>query len=170
MQRVSSWKFLALSFLLALAWPGLGKADPSAEVRGIQADFEKAWNAHDAKALAQLWAADGDLVSPGGRKAQGTAAIEALFAEEHAGPFASSSYHSECGEPRFLSDDVVVLDCSFVVDGARAGDGSATRVKGLQTGVYVRTASGFRIALARAMVPVTPLGQPRVPGGVKSER
>lgn len=78
----------ALALLLA-AGPALAgePALPSValppELARVLTDYEKAWRAHDAAALARLFAEDGFVLSPGSEPARGRAAIEKHYA--HAG-------------------------------------------------------------------------------------
>lgn len=60
------------------AKPAARDADEKA-IRGSAEGFAKAYNAHDAKALAALFAADGEIVDEAGDAQQGRAAIEGVF-------------------------------------------------------------------------------------------
>jgi uncharacterized protein (TIGR02246 family) len=62
------------------ASPEQSRADDESAIR-LQSDaFAKAANSHDAKALAMLFTADGELVNEEGRAVAGRAAIERTFA------------------------------------------------------------------------------------------
>lgn len=76
----------ALALLLAVAAPA-GRAQPpksspdeDAIVKNAEA-FHKAFEAGDAKAVANFWTADGDYVDLKGKHLKGRAAIEKAFAE-----------------------------------------------------------------------------------------
>lgn len=60
-------------------------AMPNALERVLR-DYEKAWTAKDASALASLFAADGFILSPGHRMVRGRAAIEAHYRAQSGGP------------------------------------------------------------------------------------
>jgi uncharacterized protein (TIGR02246 family) len=66
--------------------PGTAQADSAnpveAGVRQATAAYVKAFNAHDAKAAAALWTADGEYVGVDGVVVRGREAIEKSFAEE----------------------------------------------------------------------------------------
>jgi hypothetical protein len=71
-------------------------------IRKVYAEFVTAWNAHDAKKMANMYAIDGDLMEPDGMTAKHRDEVEKHFAEEHAGRSrtpSSSSRSTRCGSP-----------------------------------------------------------------------
>ena len=58
---------------VALAPTTLAAADDTdtAAIHARTQEFLAAWNRHDAKEMAAVWAPDGDLVNPFGRAAKG---------------------------------------------------------------------------------------------------
>ncbi len=104
---------------LASARPALGANADEDAIRALDAKFVAAWNRHDAKAMASVWAEDGDLINPMGQYARGRADIEKLIAAEHG----STGAMRECKGTiaaetvRILSPDVAVADWEFHVSG-----------------------------------------------------
>lgn len=96
--------------------------------RAVRATFDRftaAWNAHDARAMADCWQEDGAAVDPWGRHAHGRTGVEHLLADEHRETMAASSYRvvTFALEPR--TDDVVVAECEAVIDDVCAPNGRA---------------------------------------------
>lgn len=54
----------------------------------VLTDYEKAWSAKDARALAQLFVEEGFVLSPGRPMVRGRAAIERAYASIGGGPLA----------------------------------------------------------------------------------
>jgi uncharacterized protein (TIGR02246 family) len=96
------------------------------EIRKVGDDFSNAWNRHDAKAMSEFFAPDGDLMNPRGRTAKGRGEIEALYREDHAG-FMRNSVMKITGAPsiRFVEPEVAFVDSDVEVSGALNPDGSA---------------------------------------------
>jgi uncharacterized protein (TIGR02246 family) len=111
-------------FLTAVGAPARA-ADSGAKAAFERAshDFESAWNAHDAKKMAAVWAEDGDLINPFNRVEKGRAEIEKLFVEEQGGPMKASTYKIESSTLREIGKDAAVGDWSAVVTGITSPDG-----------------------------------------------
>lgn len=114
-----------LSVVLAAIPSSVRAADPGAKAafEGTQHAFVSAWNAHDPKKMAMVWAEDGDLVNPFGRAEKGRAAIEALFAEEQAGVMKPTTYKIESSSMREIGADLAVADWTATVAGMMTPDG-----------------------------------------------
>src|SRR5258706_2478929 len=85
-------RILVTGILLLLAMPATvavtkAQAGDEAAIRKVFAGFGDAWGKDDAKSMASHWAEDGDIVNPQGRRANGRAEIEKLFADEHSTAF-----------------------------------------------------------------------------------
>ena len=86
---------IALVLALVAATAGAQETPPSPEpsvtlppdLDRVLRDYEKAWTARDAKALAQIFAEDGWVLPNGGTPIKGRAAIESYYAS-HGGPLA----------------------------------------------------------------------------------
>ena len=118
MRQVAAVLALVLSMLaVAVAQQPAATAEPSVilpkELARVLTDYETAWQAKDAAALARLFAEDGYVLPNGGTPVKGRAAIEKFYTG-HGGPlslraiaFASDGnvgyilggYASKAGEP-----------------------------------------------------------------------
>jgi ketosteroid isomerase-like protein len=77
---------LLLAAVPALAGePALPSVALPPELARVLTDYEKAWRARDAAALARLFAEDGFVLSPGSEPARGRAAIEKHYANAGGG-------------------------------------------------------------------------------------
>lgn len=134
-----------------------GSAKDRQAIRKVQNDFAAAWNQADTKAMAGLWAENGDLINPFGREAKGRKAIEKLFAEERSTLAKDTNFAVRVRAVRFLKPDVVVVDCAWEVAGIHGADGSELPpLKGLYTAVMSKKQGQWQIAASRPMVPVAP--------------
>ena len=91
----------------------------------LVASFVRAWNNHDAGALAQCWAEDGDILSAGGEKAVGRADIEAMFVKDfgEGATLSNSVYRAKVTHVRELGPSLALVDWSTVVEGVVNKDG-----------------------------------------------
>jgi uncharacterized protein (TIGR02246 family) len=102
-----------------------GTLDETAAVKKTGADFAAAWNKHDSKAVAALWAKDGDLIDPAGKMATGSAEVEKFFAERFAagGELATVSFDLKKDSVRFITPEVALSDWDVVLTGFAGPDG-----------------------------------------------
>jgi uncharacterized protein (TIGR02246 family) len=150
-------KLLSLTALVltALIIPSAvyGQTKDEAAVKELHASFVAAWNAHDAKKIAANFAADADLINPFGRVAKGRDGIEELFADEHGGPMAKSSYAGTIESIRFVGTDVAIIDVNGEVTGIVGADGStAPPFKHHVTWVAAKKDGKWQAICARAFV------------------
>jgi uncharacterized protein (TIGR02246 family) len=95
-------------------------------------DYTDAWNRHDAKALALLFAEDANLVGGSGGVISGRHHIEEVMAEEHATSLKGRNLAVTIEEIRFLKPDLAVVNGTYEA----TGTGSSTQadtLKGLYT-------------------------------------
>ena len=67
---------LVAAFIVAAAPARPSPDDEVAAIKKNSATFAAAWNKHDAKALAALWAKDGDLIDPWGATSNSRDAVQ----------------------------------------------------------------------------------------------
>ncbi|HKI67962.1 MAG TPA: SgcJ/EcaC family oxidoreductase, partial [Verrucomicrobiae bacterium] len=96
-----------------------------AVIRQRHDEWAAAWNKHDPKLMAAFWAADGDLINPFGLHARGTAELEKLFTEEHAGKMAGTTYAGTIESIRYLGESVAIVDVAGEISGMKGPDGAA---------------------------------------------
>lgn len=117
---------IALTAGLVAAIPTSARAAESgtkAAIERLGSEFVAAWNAHDAKKMAAVWADDGDLINPFGQKASGRAAIEKFFEAEQAGATKGTTYTIESTSIRELDRNTAFADWESVVTGMMGPDG-----------------------------------------------
>jgi uncharacterized protein (TIGR02246 family) len=111
---------LPIAAFIAAAAPARPSGDDDiAAIKKNTAAFTAAWNKHDAKALAALWAKDGDLIDPWGVTSVGRDAVEKFFAEQHTGngKLAHSGYDNKSDSVRLITPDVAIEDWQVVLTG-----------------------------------------------------
>lgn len=121
---------LGLSVVLVIAGASLAQdAEPSADEKAIRqtaVGYAKAFNARDAKAIAELWTPEGELVNEQGQEFRGRKAIE----KEFAGIFA---------EHKNLAAEIVVNSVRFPAKDVAVESGTG----------WVRTTAGVPVSAAR---------------------
>jgi uncharacterized protein (TIGR02246 family) len=133
-----------------------------AEIKARNDEFVNAWNRHDAKALASLWAPDGDLINPFGQMAKGPAEVEKLFTNEHTGSGAlkKSTYKTTKMSVRPLSSDMALVDYEVEITGMASPDGKAqSALKPHVTSLMKKANGKWWIVSARAfeLLPAPPM-------------
>ncbi|GHC11384.1 hypothetical protein GCM10007291_05100 [Gemmobacter nanjingensis] len=109
--------------------------------------FARAWTAQDAKALADLMAEDGDLVSLTGRWAEGRKDIATTFAAEFAGTLARARLVTGRAKLRQLGPQIAVLHQRFVLSGLIDPQGADLgRVGVVLVATLIITPQGWRAA------------------------
>jgi uncharacterized protein (TIGR02246 family) len=119
-------------------------------------EFQAAWNRHDSKALAALWAKDGDLIDPWGVTSVGRDAVEKFFTEQHtgAGHLAKVTFDFKHEDVRLIGTDAALSDWQVVLTGLTGPDGKAMGPQ-FQRVVVVSAKEGgkWRFAAARPGLP-----------------
>lgn len=150
---------LSLALLaLALALPVAAAASSDEEAIEARAvEFAVAWNKHDPKAMAMLWAEDGDLINPFGRIARGRREIELLFADEHSTYTKDTMYTLDIRWIRMVKPDVAVATWDATISGMKTGDGSdMPPLEHMVTVVLVKREGKWWTLAARPMIPSPP--------------
>lgn len=136
------------------------QAADEAAIRKVFAGFAEAWGKDDAKSMASSWTADGDLINPAGRRANGRAEVEKLFADEHATVFKGTHIKFSEGTIHFVKPDVAVFTTDYEIPGAHAGpNGSEMTAKGIVTNVMVKKSGKWWTLSCRPMAPMATPGQ-----------
>jgi uncharacterized protein (TIGR02246 family) len=126
------------------------KADEAAEagVKAAAAEFRKAFDAGDAKAVAALWTADAEYSGPDGETVRGRDAIEKMYAELFkAQPKATVESAPE--SVRALGRRAVVAEGTLTVKLPDDPEPGVSRYSAL----LVREDDGWRLASVREWVP-----------------
>ncbi|MGH9717392.1 MAG: SgcJ/EcaC family oxidoreductase [Candidatus Acidiferrales bacterium] len=93
-------------------------------IRGIEAQWETAWNHHGIPAMVRLGAPDADWVNLAGQWFQGGKAFAKSLESLHSGKVKNSTWHTERVQARFLSQSIAVVHVYFSTTGERNPDGS----------------------------------------------
>jgi uncharacterized protein (TIGR02246 family) len=155
-------KKFSLSIALALALAGVARfaraADSNeAAIKELNMDFVTAWNAHDAKSMAAVWAEDASLINPFGVKCSSRAEIEKLFGGEHSGVMKASTYKIDSFTLRKACDDVMVGDWESTITGMIDPSGKPMPpFPHHVTTVYQNRGGHWTMTLTRVFVPLPP--------------
>jgi len=109
---------------IALPAVRAGEKEEDAAIHRRHDEWAAAWGKHDPKLMAAFFVAGGDLINPFGRHARGTAEIEKLFADEHAGPMAGSTYAGTIESIRYLRKNVAIIDVAGEISGMKGPNGT----------------------------------------------
>ena len=139
-----------------------GKGSAEAAIKATEQEFVAAWNAHDPKKMAAFWEADGDLINPVGKHANGQAEIEALLTGEQTTVFKGSTYTIDSEQIRMLSPTIAISDWESTVTGMTTPEGQpAPPFKHHVTCVLRNTNGKWRVVTARPIAyPPGPDGAP----------
>jgi uncharacterized protein (TIGR02246 family) len=140
-----------------------GQKEEDAAIRKRHEEWIAAWNKHDPKLMAAFWTADGDLIDPFGKQAQGPQAIEKFFEGEHTGNgvMVGTTYAGTVDNVRLIDKDAAVVDVTAEVSGMKGADGVVKPpLKHHVTWVAKKTGGKWMAIAARPCIPASP---PAVP-------
>lgn len=139
-----------LALALLFLGSGLARAeDPASDeaaVRAHFASFSDAWIKGDARAVAEGFAEDADLVRPGEPRVVGRAAIETFYARMFAGPLQGVAKTMKVDHVRFVSPEVAVVDSSYTLD----RETPAMRARGASVTVLAKRAGAWTTVASRS--------------------
>jgi uncharacterized protein (TIGR02246 family) len=93
------------------ARPKQNASDENA-LRKAVVEYNLAWNNHDARAIARIFADDADVIGGAGGLMKWDA-FEKIMAEEHATVFKNHELTTTVDQIRFLKPDISVVDGSY---------------------------------------------------------
>lgn len=103
---------------------GGGSAADVLAIRGVEAQWQSAWNRHDIAAMVGLGAPDADWVNLAGQWFQGRNAFAKSLESLHSGKVKESVWHTEQVHVRFLWPTIALVHVYFSTSGERNPDGS----------------------------------------------
>ena len=102
-----------------------GQQGDTQQIHGVMTAFVDAWNHHDAKAFAAVFAEDADFTNWRGMGASGRSRIEEFHAPLFATIFKSSHQTLTGIKIRFVRADVAAVDVHWDLTGATDAQGNA---------------------------------------------
>ena len=103
---------------------GADQNSDEAEIRQTVMGLQEAWNGHDMKAFANLFAEDADFVNVAGAWWKGGAEIEQKHRDSHATIFRDSTLSIEQVDVRFLTTDIAIAHVLTALVGQKMTDGT----------------------------------------------
>jgi uncharacterized protein (TIGR02246 family) len=129
-----------------------GHAADEAAIRDLMVRFMDAWNKHDAKAFAAVFAEHADFTNVLGVHARGRAQIEKFHAPVFATIFKKSHQSLDNISVRFLGPDIAAVDVHWEMTGAVKPDGSPWPLrKGLLNFIMMKKAQHWQILVMHNM-------------------
>ena len=136
--------------LLFMGQPLVGQTGETDEraIRAVMDRFVDAWNHHDAKAFATVFAEDADFTNWRGTGASGRSKIEAFHAPVFATIFSKSHLEYTDIKTRFVRPDVATVDVHWKMSGAIDAQGNPRPEReGLLSFVMANSAGQWEIVV-----------------------
>jgi uncharacterized protein (TIGR02246 family) len=170
----SSWlvSSIAVSFLQwALPSKATAQSSDEAAVRQVEAQQAAAWNEHNARAYAELFHEDGDVVNVVGWWWRGRAEIERKLTDAFAAMFHDSRLSVTDVTVRFLTPEIAVAHVRWTMTGAKAPPGIPEPRQGIQTQVLRKQDGRWLIAAFQNTnsIPERAFPRPTVPREPKTQ-
>lgn len=112
------------------------------QIHATFAEFVEAWNAHDARAMAACWTAEGSVVDLWGRFVAGREAVAEYLRGEHATTMRESHYRYVEPRIRALSESAAVIECEGVIENVLAPNAKPYDLAHRVDGVVVADGDG----------------------------
>jgi uncharacterized protein (TIGR02246 family) len=140
-------ELLAPLFAIACFSAHADEASDEALIRQGIVRWEEAWNIHDAKAGAALFAADADFINVNASFWKGRPEIEDSHAKLFSGMFKESTFKAITSNVRFLSPETAVAHVRWEIAGDKSPDGSPRSARqGIFTQVLTKQNDRWLIA------------------------
>lgn len=123
----------------------LGTAEDEAAIRQRRQAAVTAWNKHDSKAIAELFAADVDRVRSNGSYYSGRTEVEKSFADTLGGVDKNATLKEESSTVRFVTSDVALLEIVVAI----TDNSSGAVLREHNTMVYVKRGGSWVTAAIR---------------------
>lgn len=131
-------------------------------IRRLYAEFMDAWNRHDVKTMAGMWAPDGDHQEPDGRHAKGRKEVEKLLMEEHEGVFKNSRLALTIDGVWFITSSLALVDGKYELVGVTGAEKKEIPPrKGNLTSILLNEGGRWWVAASRTMIPVPLVWRPQ---------
>jgi|SRR6516162_2977156 len=145
MLRTDSVALLIMAFISGTA--GADQKGDDAAIRDVvQSRQQQAWNQHDAKAYAALFAENGDVVNVVGWWWRSRKEIENKLSDAFAFAFRESTLTITEADVRFLTSEIAVAHTRWTMSGARTPPTIPEPRAGIQTLVLQKLGGNWMIA------------------------
>jgi uncharacterized protein (TIGR02246 family) len=140
---------------LAIAFSSLAcsQKSPEEEIRNRVKQYEAAYNAGDADAIAAIYAVNGTHTYALGFTHRGRVEIANGLKEQFAGPMKGTRISITPLHIRPLSSSVAVEEASFSVSGLKDASGIAIPINGFCLGIYQKDGDQWFAVAVQCMVP-----------------
>jgi uncharacterized protein (TIGR02246 family) len=128
---------LFASFLACIVAINAGQNVDEAAIRELQTRQQEAWNHRDAKAYANLFTEDGDVVNVLGWWWKGRSEIESKLTRAYAFIFKDSTLTITDVQIKFLTSEIAVARVPWTMVGANSADGNPMHIP--QRGIQLQT-------------------------------
>ena len=119
-------------------------------IRAVAAHWQDDWNHHNFKALASLFAVDGDYVNDEGLLLRGRAEVANWYAGDHRQMYLGSRWTTYEFTFRFLQQDIAIIHARWTVSGDLDQKGlPRKRRSGISTWLRVKLGDGWKIRTAQ---------------------
>jgi uncharacterized protein (TIGR02246 family) len=169
MRLASAILILLTAVVPARAGASGGTAADVKEIRGIEAQWQNAWNHHDVAAMVRLGAPDADWVNLAGQWFAGADAFAKSLESLHSGKVKESVWRTEQVRVRFLSPSIAVVHVYFSTRGEHNPDGSARPPR---RGIFTRVEAkrgGRWLIIASQATSIVPAATAEVPPRLNSQ-
>jgi len=123
-----------------------GQSQDESAIRDLETRQQEAWNHHDAKAYASLFAENGDCVNVVGWWWKGRAEIEKKLTDAYVYVFRESALTITGVDIRFLTPEFAVAHVRWTMTGARTPSGLPVPQQGIQTHLLQKVGGQWLIA------------------------
>jgi uncharacterized protein (TIGR02246 family) len=164
--------FLAIAVVAAAtaAGPVAAQSADETEIRSVAMRQGETWSRHDAKAYAELFSEDCDVVNVVGWWWRGRAEVERKLTEAFRFVFRESKLTITDVTTRFIRPDVAVAHARWTMTGARTPAGMQEPREGIQTLVFTKDSGRWLIAAFQNTHSVPERPFPAGPGEVKPKQ
>jgi len=144
---------------------GADQNSDEAAIRQTVMGLQEAWNRHDMRAFANLFAEDADFVNVAGAWWKGRAEIEQKHRAAHATMFHDSTLSVEEVDVRFLTPDIAIAHVLTALVGQKMADGTVVPPRRALLTQVLQKQSGKWMIVASHNTDVRP---PTPPAGVNA--
>jgi len=140
----------SLLLITGACWSVLAQTtSDEAQIRMIAANYERAWNKHDMKALNSLVTEDADFVNVGARHWKGRKEIEAQHTARLS-QFMESTWENKKVTVQFLKRDIALVHVNWAIKGDKNPDLSPREPReGVFTWIVIKQKGNWQIRAAQ---------------------